>query len=218
MSGSASPCLPLHKAAIEGNWDKASKFIETEPEVVRAGITEYLETALIVAVKSKERKYFVKDLLNKMSAEDVALGDFKKRTALHRAAEADNMEIAKQLVGMNPYLPNAQTENKRIPLYFAASRGHRDMVLYLLSVTRDESMPMSSPTFLSQLLSAEGYSPRSENQTPIGKDDITRLGIEEWNPTPFDGESGFRILHQLTINGFYGNLISINATYIQTSL
>ncbi|KAL7228479.1 hypothetical protein ACSBR2_007238 [Camellia fascicularis] len=207
MSGFVSRFLPLHKAAIEGNWDEASKLIEREPDAVRAGITEYSETVLIVAVRSKKRNDFVKHLLKKMSEKDVAQSDTRKRTALHRAAGANNREIAELLVEMNPYLPNAQTLDKRIPLYFAAARGHRKMVLYLLSVTRDEARPMSSTTFLSQLLSANGFSPRSKNQTPIGKDDRTRMGIEEfsWNPTPFDGESGFGILHQLTINRLYGN-------------
>ncbi|KAL7228466.1 hypothetical protein ACSBR2_007225 [Camellia fascicularis] len=196
----------LHKAAIKGDWcdwDEASKLISA---AVREGITEYKETGLIVAVKSKKRNDFVKKLLEEMSQMDVALGDTRKRTALHRAAGVDNMEIAKLLVERNRCLPNAQTLDKRIPLYFAAARGHRDMVLYLLSVTttRDESSP--TPSYLSQWLSDKGYPPRSENQTPIGNG--TRLGIEEfrWNPTPFDGESGFRILHQLTINGFYALL------------
>ncbi|CAL5322187.1 unnamed protein product [Camellia sinensis] len=190
---------------MAGDWDEASKLIEEKLVAVRAGITEYLETALIVAVKSTKRNDFVKHLLKKMSEKDVALGDTRKRTALHRAAGANNREIAELLVERNRCLPNTQTYDKRIPLFFATTRGHRDMVLYLLSVARDESGPMSYTTFLSQLLSANGFSPHSENQTPIGNDEKTGMGIEEfrWNPTPFDGESGFRILHQLTINGFY---------------
>ncbi|KAF5959076.1 hypothetical protein HYC85_000285 [Camellia sinensis] len=120
----------LHKAAIKGDWgdwDEASKLIEEKSVAVRAGITEYKETGLIVAVKSKKRNDFVKDLSEKMSALDITLYDTRNRTALHRAAGADNREITEKLVEMNPYLPNAKILQARIPLYFAATRGCEEM-------------------------------------------------------------------------------------------
>ncbi|KAI7980656.1 hypothetical protein LOK49_Contig123G00008 [Camellia lanceoleosa] len=139
-----------------------------------------------------------------MSPADLALGDTRKRTALHRAAGAGNMEAAKLLVRKNRYLPNAQTSDKRIPLFFAAARGHRKMVLYLLSVTTSDNDVNHLSRFLSRSLSNANHSlPSSENPNLI--EDRKSKGIDDdrWNPTPFDGESGFRILHQLIISGLY---------------
>ncbi|GMP93778.1 hypothetical protein CsSME_00043482 [Camellia sinensis var. sinensis] len=115
--------VPLHKAATEGDWETANEFIRREPDIaMRAGITEESETMLIVAVKSKRRNNFVKNLVKHMLREDLALGDTRKRTALHRAAGAGNIEAAKLLVKENPYLPNAQNYDKQIPLFYAAAR------------------------------------------------------------------------------------------------
>ncbi|KAL7228486.1 hypothetical protein ACSBR2_007245 [Camellia fascicularis] len=147
-----------------------------------------------------------------MLPEDLALGDTRKRTALHRAAGAGNIEAAELLVKKNPYLPNAQNYNKQIPLFYAASRGDRDMCLYLLRVTTinddDETKPKSTTSHLSQFLSgsltsANHLLPYSQN--PKLMEDGKRKGIDDlwWNPTPFDGELGFRILHQLIISGLY---------------
>ncbi|KAL7252507.1 hypothetical protein ACSBR1_007135 [Camellia fascicularis] len=199
--------VQLHRAAIEGNWEKANRFIEQEPHIaIRAHITAESETMLIVAVKSKRRNDFVRKLVEDghMSPADLALGDTRKRTALHRAAGAGNMEAAKLLVRKNRYLPNAQTSDKRIPLFFAAARGHRKMVLYLLRVTTSDNDVNHLSRFLSRSLSNANHSlPSSENPNLI--EDRKSKGIDDdrWNPTPFDGESGFRILHQLIISGLY---------------
>ncbi|KAF5959081.1 hypothetical protein HYC85_000290 [Camellia sinensis] len=195
--------VPLHKAAIKGDWKMANKFIEQEPDIaIRAGITEDSETMLIVAVKSERRNKFVKELVERMSPEDLALGDTRKTTALHRAAGAGNMDAAELLVNKNPHLPNAQTYDKRIPLYFAAARGHRKMVLYLLSVTNPSTNHLSRLGSRS-LSNANHLLPNSQNPKPM--DDGKRKGIDDdrWNPTPFDGESGFRILHLLISSRLY---------------
>ncbi|THG01076.1 hypothetical protein TEA_007513 [Camellia sinensis var. sinensis] len=112
-----------------------------------------------------------------MSPEDLAKGDRGKRTALHRAAAVGNIEAAKLLVEKKRYLPNAETVQKRIPLYFAATHRNNEMVTYLLIMTEDEAKAnYSSPSY----------------QKP-----------DRWNSKPFEGESGFRILHQLILNEFY---------------
>ncbi|KAL7252739.1 hypothetical protein ACSBR1_007330 [Camellia fascicularis] len=205
--------VPLHKAAIEGDWETANEFIKREPDMaIRAGITEESETMLIVAVKSKRRNNFVKNLVKHMLPEDLALGDTRKRTALHRAAGAGNIEAAELLVKKNPYLPNAQNYDKLIPLFYAAARGDRDMFLYLLRVTAinddDETKPKSTTSHLSQFLSrslASANHTLPYSQNPKLMEDGKRKGIDDlwWNPTPFNGESGFRILHQLIISGLF---------------
>ncbi|KAF5952106.1 hypothetical protein HYC85_010050 [Camellia sinensis] len=175
----------LYKATIKGDWERAEEYIKQEPDniAMRAAIRDNSETVLIVAVKSKHRNNFVKKLVNRMSPEDLAHGDRDERTALHRAAAVGNLEAAKLLVEKNRYLPNVETVQKRIPLYFAATHRKKEMVTYLLSVTEDEAKSNhSSPRYQ-----------KPSYQKPDG-----------WNPKPFEGESGFRILHQLILSEFYG--------------
>ncbi|KAG5542375.1 hypothetical protein RHGRI_022042 [Rhododendron griersonianum] len=83
----------LYKAAIEGDWEAADKFLKEEPNAVTARITFGSETPLIVAVKVKvaSRIRFTEKLVERMSPDDLALSDHKGRTALHRAAGAGNI-------------------------------------------------------------------------------------------------------------------------------
>lgn len=124
--------LPLYKAAIKGNWDAADKFLGKKPDAVRALITFDLETALIVAVKVVKRNDFVKKLVEKMLPEDLAIGDCNGRTALHRAAGAGNIEVAELLVKKNSGLLNLKTKENNMPLYYAAARGDKKMIRWLM--------------------------------------------------------------------------------------
>ncbi|KAG5563329.1 hypothetical protein RHGRI_005919 [Rhododendron griersonianum] len=130
--------LPLRIAAIEGDWDTASKIIESEPETVRAAITPYLETALFLAVKSPRRNHFVKKISKKMSPEDAGLANLAGMTALHRAASVGNVEAAKLLVNKNQNLPNVLDESGDAPLNYAARTGSRESVVYLWEVTKED--------------------------------------------------------------------------------
>ncbi|KAH7846146.1 hypothetical protein Vadar_010452 [Vaccinium darrowii] len=127
--------LPLYKAAIKGDWEAADKIINEEQDAVRARITFDSETALIVAVKMVGGKDFVEKLVEKMSSNDLAICDDRGRTALHRAAEFGNIEVAKLLVERNTDLPNMETHWKETPLFYAAERGDRKMVEWLMEVT-----------------------------------------------------------------------------------
>ncbi|KAF7137682.1 hypothetical protein RHSIM_Rhsim07G0242500 [Rhododendron simsii] len=124
----------LYKATIEGDWEAADKFLNEEPNAVTARITFGLETPLIVAVKVKvaSRMHFAEKLVGRMSPDDLALGDYKGRTALHRAAGAGNIEVAKLLVGKNPRLPYLETDVQEMPLFYAAGRGDKEMVRFLM--------------------------------------------------------------------------------------
>ncbi|XP_058199856.1 uncharacterized protein LOC131314926 isoform X2 [Rhododendron vialii] len=130
--------LPLRIAAIEGDWDSTSKIIESEPDIVRAAITPYSETALFLAVKSSRRNHFVEMILTKMSSEDAGLVNQWGMTALHRAASVGNVEAAKLLVNKNPNLPNVLDKYGDAPLNYAASTGSRESVVYLWEVTKED--------------------------------------------------------------------------------
>ncbi|KAH7845593.1 hypothetical protein Vadar_003887 [Vaccinium darrowii] len=126
--------LELYKAAIKGDWETADKFIQKEPDAVRARITVDSETALIVAVKMVGGKDFVEKLVEKMSPDDLAICDDGGRTALHRATGFGNIEVAKLLVEKNQDLPNKETHLKETALFYAAERGDRKMVEWLMGV------------------------------------------------------------------------------------
>ncbi|KAE9444824.1 hypothetical protein C3L33_23278, partial [Rhododendron williamsianum] len=132
--------LPLYKAAIEGNWADADKFLGKKPDAVRALITFDLETALIVAVKVVKRNAFVKKLVEMMSLEDLAIGDCNGRTALHRAAGAGNIEVAELLVKKNSGLLNLKTTENNMPLYYAAARGNKEMIRWLMDKMETEQL------------------------------------------------------------------------------
>ncbi|KAF7152073.1 hypothetical protein RHSIM_Rhsim01G0121800 [Rhododendron simsii] len=131
--------LPLYIASISGDWEKASGFIENEPECVRTHITLSSKTMLNIAIRSSQRNGFVRKLLEKMSPKEVIdLVDCSGLTALHVAADHGNIDGAKMLVRKNPDLPNVKDNKGFIPLNLAAARGSREMVLFLMEKTKQE--------------------------------------------------------------------------------
>ncbi|KAK3038015.1 hypothetical protein RJ639_029966 [Escallonia herrerae] len=132
-----SQYLPLHKAALAGDWDTTSTIIEKEPDAVRAIVTGFKETALMVAVRAKKRNAFVKKLLEKMLLPDVALTEMTGSTALHIAAVVGNIEAARLLVEKDPKLPKVRDGYKTLPIHRAADYGRRELVRYLFTVTED---------------------------------------------------------------------------------
>ncbi|KAG5542346.1 hypothetical protein RHGRI_022028 [Rhododendron griersonianum] len=136
--------LPLYKAAIEGDWEKAAEFFtgEESDAALRAPVTLHSETALIVAVRAVRRNRFVEELVKRMSPTDLATSDDYGRTALHRAAGSGNIKAAELLVGKNPGLLHSETHFKRTPLFYAAARGDREMILWLMEVMDLKTKPL----------------------------------------------------------------------------
>ncbi|KAM7489103.1 hypothetical protein LguiB_026587 [Lonicera macranthoides] len=136
-----SKYIPLLTAALNNDWEKAKEFLEKEPNAVRAFITGVSETALMIAARSSDRLNFVRELLVKMDPPDLALPNFHGLNALHMAAGSGNTEAAKLIVEKNPLLPNIFDKSLSLPLHVAALFGKREMVLYLLSVTKEDVEP-----------------------------------------------------------------------------
>ncbi|KAL0308410.1 UNVERIFIED_CONTAM: hypothetical protein Sradi_5783300 [Sesamum radiatum] len=65
--------LPLHKAAIRGDWESASKFFDSNPDAVSARITKNLETVLHIAVGRSEASSFVEKLVEMMPTDALSL-------------------------------------------------------------------------------------------------------------------------------------------------
>ncbi|PIN11231.1 hypothetical protein CDL12_16175 [Handroanthus impetiginosus] len=134
--------LPLYKAAVKGDWESARNFFDQDPDAVTAKITKASETALHVAVGIGKAKHFVKKLLELIPTEAlVNLRDELGHTALHCAASFGNVEEAKLLVSKDPGLTNTQCNSSSLPIHMAALYANKDMVSYLLTVTRDDMDP-----------------------------------------------------------------------------
>ncbi|XP_074278822.1 uncharacterized protein LOC141602439 [Silene latifolia] len=132
--------LPLYKAAVDGKWREARSFFDQDPEALTAKITIASETALHIAVGTGKGNDFVEKLVKEMSPEDLALTDQHGETAFSVAAVVGNIEAAKILLNKNPDLPNISGKYG-FPIHKAAQFCHKDMVLYLLDVTRPDIQP-----------------------------------------------------------------------------
>ncbi|KAF3954128.1 hypothetical protein CMV_020489 [Castanea mollissima] len=152
-----SLCVPLYEAAIKGDWKAAKDVIDKDHGVVRAGITRKRETALHIAAAAK-RTAFVKELVEHMEEEDLALKNKDENTAICFAAASGIVEIAEVMVKKNKNLTLIRGNQGKTPLYMAALFGHRDMVSYLYDVTDFESLtPEERISLLLGTISADLY-------------------------------------------------------------
>ena len=117
----------LYLAALNGDW----KSVKDMPNIQRK-ITNKGETTLHIAAAAKKEE-FVKNLVNRLSRENLTAENNVGNTALTYAAAAGNVKIAKVMLEKNPDLPNLGSGVK--PLFMAASLGHSKMVEYLYDRT-----------------------------------------------------------------------------------
>ncbi|XP_062162606.1 ankyrin repeat-containing protein ITN1-like [Alnus glutinosa] len=146
-------CRDLLKAALEGDWPAAERFLEESRglDYVRTPITNYKGTVLHVAVNA-QRTTFVEELLKWMKAtpEDLELQTTGGYTALHYAAQSGIVRIAEQLVEINDRLlvmPD-YSKDRETPLNVAAFQGHANMISYLLSQTPLDRLTSDNSTNL----------------------------------------------------------------------
>ncbi|KAA8523318.1 hypothetical protein F0562_009741 [Nyssa sinensis] len=132
--------LPLYKAAIKGDWESARKIFKDDPDAITARITKTFDTVLLVAATGQSI-YFLEQLVEMMSPEALALANKGGDTALHILAGVGKIERAKLLVKKNPDLPNKWNAVRDLPLHFAAMVGHKDMIQYLLTITKEDMEP-----------------------------------------------------------------------------
>ena len=134
--------LELYKAVLNGNWESASKLLADDPKSFSAPIGTDDSPMLHIAVELGEaRMGFVEKLVEFMPSEALALRDSDGATALFNAARAGNIKAVKLLVNENQNLPNICNRQDFAPLHTAVKYGHKELTLYLLSVTRDNEPP-----------------------------------------------------------------------------
>lgn len=134
--------LPLHKAALEGDWETARRIFGRSPGSISAALNTHRVTPLQVAVGTGKRSiHFVREMVEMMMMQGfeeliIAQNNFGE-TALYTAAAVGNTVAATILASRAPrllYIPNVQNN---FPVQIAAVYGHRRMLQYLISVTTE---------------------------------------------------------------------------------
>ncbi|KAL3532711.1 hypothetical protein ACH5RR_006232 [Cinchona calisaya] len=201
--------LPLYKAAIRGDWDSAKRFIDLNPEAITAVITKNRETLLHISAGRNESIQFVDELVKLMPTNALSMTNRFNETALHLAARCGNTEIAKLLVNKNPGLPNIWSDTKLLPLHLAALFGHKEMVLYLLTVTSNNVDPspfVGQPgiTLMNIVVTSGFYDVAldllqhySELATTISPGGNTPLSIIAGKPSAFPSGSSLSFFQQV---------------------
>ncbi|KZV27190.1 hypothetical protein F511_30728, partial [Dorcoceras hygrometricum] len=127
--------LSLRRAITRAEWTKARELLD-EDEGARSNIiSEIDETALLVAVTvGKKSNDFVKELLNSMPDDALAIKNTYGNTALHRAAMIGNRETAAMLLDRNPELLYITNNQDYLPVHIAATYCHKGMLEYLIGI------------------------------------------------------------------------------------
>lgn len=131
--------VPLFLASLRGDWNLAREFLNLNPQAVRATITRNSETALHIAAGAKHVT-FVQELVELMEPIDLEMKNNDGNTALCFAAVSGIMKIAEAMVRKNNKLPSIRGSMRATPLLMAALLGHKDMVWYLYSVTKEDDL------------------------------------------------------------------------------
>ncbi|KAI8017735.1 Calcium-binding protein PBP1 [Camellia lanceoleosa] len=136
--------IPLLNAALRGDWDSAERFFDQDPDALTAHITDGKDTALHVAIRSGRSIEFVEKLVDLMPPEALALRNSSGCTALISAALYGNTKAAVIVVEKHDTSLYIRNDQNSLPLHCAANNGHKDNLMYLLSVTKEDH-PVSKP-------------------------------------------------------------------------
>ncbi|GER36061.1 ankyrin repeat-containing protein [Striga asiatica] len=133
--------LPLYRATLMGEWDRAKQIIDRDPHATRARIAFTLETSLHIAVGTGKALHFVQNLVDIMSDDLLGVKDELGYTALHVASLTGNTAAAKILVGRRPDLLCVPDNKGSFPVHLAALSAHGETLWYLISETKDDWFP-----------------------------------------------------------------------------
>ncbi|KAL2340215.1 hypothetical protein Fmac_008155 [Flemingia macrophylla] len=130
-------CVPLYKHALRGNSGAAKAILDKDKEsrLKHAAIAKGWPTLLHVAAGANQ-VHFVKELLEILDDEHIALQDIKGNTAFSFAVASGNMPIVELLMERNPNLPIMRGGSGHTPLQFAVMQGKCDMTRYLYDKTK----------------------------------------------------------------------------------
>ncbi|KAK8466043.1 hypothetical protein PHAVU_009G240655 [Phaseolus vulgaris] len=129
-------CVPLHKAALKGDWKEAKKILDQDSTLLETAITKGWATVLHVAVGANHER-FVEELVKEMSREHLELQDDKGNTAFCFAAAVGNVHIAEIMRRKNELLPTIRGGLGVTPLHLAVLQGRTEMAEYLFDKTEE---------------------------------------------------------------------------------
>ncbi|XP_021719646.1 ankyrin repeat-containing protein At2g01680-like isoform X2 [Chenopodium quinoa] len=130
----SSITIRLYQAALTGDWETVESIWREDNAWINTRITKGGDTVLHIAAAAKHL-HLVKELVNVMNDDSLALTNRVGNTALCFAAVSGVVEIAKLMVDKSRTLPNIRGSQDMTPLLMAVLLGHQDMVWYLMSVT-----------------------------------------------------------------------------------
>ncbi|KAL0345031.1 UNVERIFIED_CONTAM: hypothetical protein Sradi_4334400 [Sesamum radiatum] len=130
--------LPLHRAALQGNWEAAKRIFDDDPGAMTASINLITATALHAAVGTGKAIHFVEKLVAAMPEESIGVMDDIGGTSLSVAAAVGNIAAATVLVNRMPNLLYIPNNFGNFPLQIAALYAQKDMLNYLISITKDD--------------------------------------------------------------------------------
>ncbi|KAF6139444.1 hypothetical protein GIB67_026286 [Kingdonia uniflora] len=136
--------LSLYEAALKGDWESANRFFDLHSDAKIVKLPQVHMTALHIAVGAGHSTPFVEKLVELMLLKALQLQTEKGDSALAYAAITGNTNAAEIIIRKDPNLPNMQDAKGKIPLCYAAQHGHRETLLYILSVTNDSVIPGSA--------------------------------------------------------------------------
>ncbi|XP_054824742.1 uncharacterized protein LOC129322445 [Prosopis cineraria] len=128
-------CVPLMKYALRGDWENAQPFLLHQRMLVNAGIAKGHPTMLHLAAGANHF-HFVKQLLNYLNEDDLALQDSEGNTALCLAAGVGNIKLVEIMLQKTPSLPGIRNREGLTPLHIAAIQAKRQMTSYLYNKTK----------------------------------------------------------------------------------
>ncbi|CAL5412716.1 unnamed protein product [Camellia sinensis] len=208
--------VPLYQAALNGDWEKAKEFIRLHPSALSARITKGQETVLHIAAGARQTK-FVEELVKLMDMKDLELQNKHDNTALCFAAASGNTRIAEVMVQKNINLPAVRGSKGLTAVHMAVLLGHRDMVLFLCSVTRDEDLTKEDfngllvATISSDLYDVALHILDCRPELAIEQDSNgeTALHVLARKRSAFSGKSGLGVWHRFIypLNRFFSRLL-----------
>ncbi|KAK6943518.1 Ankyrin repeat [Dillenia turbinata] len=142
------PYLPLYHDLKKAGNPMIRQLLEskTVPDELRRCITPYRQTIFHIATM-QQQKNVVKDLVKKLTPEDLKQKDDMDDTALLLAARVGNEKIARYIIESCPELVTIGNAVGDIPLVVAAHFGHKSTVRYLYSVTPEEHLNPDHPRY-----------------------------------------------------------------------
>ncbi|KAM3742102.1 hypothetical protein ACB098_07G045500 [Castanea mollissima] len=120
----------LCRAALNGDWKTTKHYIVKDRSLLHARLTKSWDTVIHIAVHSKHIP-FVKELVDYLTVDELAIENRNKDTGLSIAAVSGIFEVAELMVNKNSKLTMLRGTRELIPFGMAAEAGHKKMAEFL---------------------------------------------------------------------------------------